>query len=605
MLLLRRHLRSLFAIAPLALLILLGTRALAAYQVNENCLALALSMLMLHLLLREKADRKGLAIAAGVIFGHMVGIRPATLTLIPVVFLLARHRAWLGAAFVSATGPWLLTNALGLGALLRYPQLEVGRETQRLFVGTPFEWELTFHPLNWPLNEQLMTSPHHPFPTLVRLPLEVIQAYGAPLLGIALLGLAVLWWNQQRKLSLSLLLWMLPIPLFLMLITALDYQKQSYVLLAMAPLPLLIGAGLSALPLPRWVKANMAAMAVLFLVVAPIKMRNLRLPVDERQHVDHSPDARDNEPWKERRAELTRASFLPYLSQEISWDNLALSGSILSHASPAVSSREPGTPIPAGPVAIWVALSPDPSLLKAAGQKGPGSFALLPGPFRAETAKKPLIPPEFLGRDGLPGAGPTTGRLAFVVAFPKPAPRVVRAHLVPRGDGYVLNVSYAGELVQEKRYLTVLVTGRVHQMTQAPGIVLNTKFAPVHTTVMWNNISRQWKAEPRLVSNEAWSVQWKDGVFGLGKGEAQSIAGDTHAALECSSEKGRVYKVCPTDYCAWAYADSNGVPQAILVPDALAMRGARVFTWGEAYPMWPSIPAERCFTQWMKLLERQ
>lgn len=611
MLLARRHLRSRGLVALVAVLFLLGARALASYQVNENGIGLGLSMLALHLLLRRKGSHAAHSIAIGLVLGHLAGIRPATLLLIPAVLVLACHGArgrdrwrtagWLLAAMALSTAPWLVTNALALGGPFEYPQLAAGKEAQS-FLGLSF----TFHPLNWPLADSLMRPPEHPFPTAIRLPLELLQAMGAPMLCAAALGLVALPGRAKR---LGLWLWSIPIPLGLILIVSLDYQKLSYVLLSLAPVPLWVGAGLGELRASRSARAVLAVGLSFALVVLPRLIRDVQLDVDERAHIDHSWDARDGASETERREALTRASFLPYLSAELGARG-AVGAELLWHARPAV--RPAGEPLDEGLVTVWVPLGVDRGegtagrrrpAAKAGGTGGRPPGQKLPGPFQVRTSPQPRIPPDYIGSRGIPGAGPSSGRLLFVVELPSPAPERATVRLTPRGDSYTLAVVGDGKRTAGARWVTVLVVSRSSQVHGPAAIAVERRMEPVWTVTMWSQLpgGAGWRPQPRLVSNRPWSVAWGGERFQVHQGTPPPMAGTSGTDTECEVAGSGVSRACVGRDCTWTLTH-QGRPTAIVVPSAPGARGSRLFAWGSGYPSRPASGAP-CARQLLRMAD--
>ncbi|HIA00585.1 MAG TPA: hypothetical protein EYN66_01505, partial [Myxococcales bacterium] len=221
MLMLGRVSRNTVLNTCVAVVFLFGVRALAAYQVNENTIGLALSMGLLHLVTRNGNNSipKAWAVAAAVILGHLVGIRPITLLLIPAALVLMRGSKVMRAIFVGsvlvAMSPWLVAHGQAFGNAVHHPALEYGHETQTLLTETPLEMSFTFHPLNYPFAEQWLRPPAHPYPTNLRLPLELLQALGAPFLALVICGCLGMWILSRRRDLLGLVLWILPVPLIL------------------------------------------------------------------------------------------------------------------------------------------------------------------------------------------------------------------------------------------------------------------------------------------------------------------------------------------------------------------------------------------------------
>ncbi len=578
-LLARRHLRQTSLLIGLSALFLFGVHAIASYQVNENGIALALSMLALHLTLRTGPASVARAAACGVIFGHLLGIRPATILLLPAALWLTRgalrHRTALLTAVAVAALPWLLTNTMALDGPLHYPQLEAGKVEQ-----TVMGVDVTFHPLGWPVADQLMRPPDHPFPTLIRLPLEVLQGFGAPLLALVLLGFATVVRLDKRR-ALGVLLWLVPIPLLLSLIVTLDYQKLSYVLLACAPLLLAAAAGAARFEATRSQRLTVGVVMALLLVVVPTWMTDWQLPIDDRDHIDRSYDVRDT--WTEDvvRESLTRASFLPYLSAEL---GAPVGARLLAHAAPP--SRD--APIADGIVAIW---TPPPV----------GRRPLLPDPVSMETASEPRIPPEYIGVGGVPGVGPATGRLLFVVELPSPAPEKATVALHPRGRSYTLSVTGDGARSEGARYVTVLVISRDRPPQGAPAIIVDRQAAPVWTVTMWGEHEGRLIQQPRVASNQRTEIGWTGSGFELTDAPAGMKDGGV-VEFECKDGGVALGRACIGPTCVRILADGALRPTALLIPDAPGVPGIRLFTWGAAGQHGASFGTRACERRFVEMM---
>lgn len=549
MLLLRRHLTYPAAVAGLAIAVLVGVRCLASYQLNENTLALGLSVVVLHLALTERTSA---LVCAGLVMGHVAGIRPVTLALLPALLLISHKRLPVLVAYAAALSPWLITNGLTMGDIFRYPQLEAGRVEQTV-MGLTF----TFHPLNWPLNDAFLRPPGHPYPSAVRIPLEVIRSLGAPMIAAATAGLLLL--GRQR--AVAAVLWVLPVPLMLMAIVALDYQKMSYVLLALAPLPWLLGAGLAWLGKTsrRLRGAWLACMIALLLL--PSTLAGLELQVDDRAHIDLVFDARDARDEGEVRSSLTAPSILPDWPQGVGFSGAASSMLLASGAD------EVGDVLPA-PVVIWTALPPSRGTLPRGG---------LPAPFKMKTSKEPLIPPSYLGKV-LPGAGPTSGRTLYLVALDD-GPAEVGVSLISRAVGAPsLSLRSDGRSSQGTRWVTVLVVQRTRGGRSAvPTIALNgERLTTFHIATESDAWGAGGVAFP-VVSNRQFGVD-RAGLNPL------PWPGDpiTDGELECASADHEIRKFCPTQHCVWALTDRQGFTRRLKVPDSPGVSGSRTLHFGPA-----------------------
>ncbi len=566
MLLLGRGLRSTWLIGGLAIVFLLGARALASYQVNENTIALALSMALLHLLWRDDdTPDPAIAVAAGCVAAHLAGIRPATLLVLPAALLLLgggwRHRAVFGGALVLAATPWLWVNLQGLGTALVHPALNYGRHTQSLF-GVEF----TFHPLNWPVAEALVTGPKHPLPMLLRLPLEQLQALGAPMLAMAAAGLLTL----RRRRLLSLLLWAAPLQLLLMLIVQLDYQKMSYVLLTLAPLPLLAGLGLGGLQLGRRGRVILAATLAGLLVVAPRLVRDVRPDVLRVPHGDFLPDTRDRLPEADRLETLTRASFGPYLSEELDLVHGGIGWQLLTHARAAAAPELAGAPIPGGFVTVWAALAP----------------SSLSHDVEIETAAVAVIPPEFMVGALAPDGAVANGTSLFLMKIPAPAPATVRLQVQRTADRVnVTTTSASTETFDEPRWVSVLFVDR--QTSYHAGVlsVVGRDKKP-YVVTLWQQSDGEWDSQPRLVTNAPFA--WSEDGFTLDAEDTRRIDESAGPSRLCTTPSGRRVLRRADGFKLLTSAD--GQPLAMRLGGT---RGKNILGWGRGYPS-PQFETDAC-----------
>ena len=339
-LLIARRVRWDWGVLLLAGAFLLGARAVSTYMVNENMLGLGLGLGALYLLLRieHKAD----AAFAGICLGLCIGVRPIAAAYLAacVVFLWPPRSktAWFAGALFCALLPWFLTNFQAFGDPLHHPSIGKGTYEQH-FLGFNFR----FHPLNFPVADQVLRPAFAPFPNLFQVPLEHARAFGVLFWAFVCCGAVA---TRGREL-LGLALWAAPNYLMLLAIVSLDHEKLSYGLLSFAPLPLLAGAGLDAvlsdkLSLQRKVVACCAALA--FTLGLPWLLRDATFPPDEREQHNNA-IGEDTRSLAEQQAALTTPRWWPPWSPRgaVAW-------SLLTHAAPP---QIPAGAVHTGPVLIW------------------------------------------------------------------------------------------------------------------------------------------------------------------------------------------------------------------------------------------------------------
>ena len=166
---------------------LLGTRHVSLYMVNENMLALALILIVMSLLCRTEGYAS--LFISGLAFSLAVGIRRLYSQHSPPPCGVHRKDArtsHICNAVLLGLLPWLATHAAAYGHALYHPSLDVPTLKQT-FLGFTFE----FHPLNFPIADQLLRPADGLAPLLVSMPLEHTAAFGFLFCIIACLGVAV------------------------------------------------------------------------------------------------------------------------------------------------------------------------------------------------------------------------------------------------------------------------------------------------------------------------------------------------------------------------------------------------------------------------------
>lgn len=580
-----RYLRSRVLVCLIAAMFVLGAHAIASYQVNENCLALALSMGALHLALRGGDGRRLLAIAAagGLVAGHLVGVRPIALTLaIPALVLMAADRraalTWAG-AFALALTPWALVHGLAFGDFMMHPALKLAQVKHTLFANTPLAFGVHFHPMNWPFGDQLMRGPDHPFPAFLRVPLECIQAWGAPLIALACCGLVALR-REPNRLA-ALILWLLPVPAMLMLMVQVDYQKLSYVLIGAAPVPLLVAAGLGRLQEGLKVRAALAVGLVSALVVLPVCVRDLDLPKDDRHQAAHLRGPKDILGEPAERLRLTAASFLPGIAPSL--DPLLLGElpafELLSHAR--FAQRRPDEALHS-PVTVWVAAPP----------------ATLDDTFEVSTRAAPDLPPEYRVPGALIGSSTSGGGALYVLRLEHQHDRA-RVHLKRNAGRIEVNLSTEGDAPLGPRYVSFLIVDRRRDALDVPLLRFNGKEKTVTSVTVWSVPNADdlrfgkaiWSAEPRLVTNMAWHLVWTaNGLVSRQSADEKPATGDEPTL--CRTADSRVVRRCvagDTGQCTEVLLNREREVRAVRVGG----RTPRVVALGFGFPALKT-PRNRC-----------
>ena len=194
---------------------------------NENLYGLLLSALVITLLLDRRPGAVRRSMAAGLVFGALVGVRhimaasalalPAFLAFQPGKASRTLSSMALIAAIVMALFPYLFGHQYLFGDILTN-ELKYASDplVHRLpLLGT----EITTHmPLNWPFREDIVRPMNLPFPGGVIMLLTLARMFGILLVSAGVLGLITLASERPRTL-LPLALWAGP-PLIIMCLLA-------------------------------------------------------------------------------------------------------------------------------------------------------------------------------------------------------------------------------------------------------------------------------------------------------------------------------------------------------------------------------------------------
>ena len=321
-----RRLRQWWAVALVAGLFLLGTRAIAGYMVNECMLGLALGLGALHVGLRLRARPSAVEAALlAAVLALSFAVRPVTVSYLPgILWLVWPARKKVVAFAIALAGfalPWLIVHAQNFGDPVYHPAAGRGMH-DHVFMGLHFR----FHPLNWPIHDQLVRPAHEPLPLLFQTPLEHIAAFGALFWTLTLAGAVSL-----GRRALAPLLMIAPTLALLLLVVNLDHEKLSYGLLVFPPLPLFCGAGIAALvdgSLSVARRTTAAGLAVGLLVLLPAAAGHIELAVDHREQYSNE-IGDDQRTSAEKLTALTTVTWLPRWAEKS-----AIAWSLLTHAEP-------------------------------------------------------------------------------------------------------------------------------------------------------------------------------------------------------------------------------------------------------------------------------
>ncbi len=277
-----------------------GVHVLCQYTVNENLFATAMAAYLLWVAL-DDAPTRALALLAGLVAGHLVGLRHTSVLFVPALFLaLATTRqagrirlqtvglAAVGA--VAAVAPWLYINLLKLGSMFTHPKVQPDSGGRVVVNHWPGGGEFLFKPLQWPFTSEVVRTVWNPFPTFLWLPLLIARSFGH--LACALCGPGLVTaWRTRRRLVWILAVFALPHHLALSLLEGVDWEQITYAAPGLLPLPILLALGVDWLrPGPDDARAPTALRrrAVIALAVTAViaggsrSLRGLDFPVDTR-----------------------------------------------------------------------------------------------------------------------------------------------------------------------------------------------------------------------------------------------------------------------------------------------------------------------------------
>jgi hypothetical protein len=341
-------------------------------QLDENLLALSFSAVLLPFL---SVGGGGWG-AAGALFGVVATIRHVMLPAFPALLFAAvksrsgwRGAIWSAAAFAMTIFMESLHHYLALGSVFRFESNSQFPPFEYRFCGFDF----TYHGLfNWPFHEQIVRTPHNPFPMFITWPLLLADHLGLLLFATMVFGFFALWWQSRRQWSIWAL-WSLCV------LGGLAVQEGWDILNKMWVIVILMGA------FTAWIVAGgqailrrpLLGVALVTIVMASvhysaIAIRDWRVPPDERYlQVEPGVAEEDPEILDSDAERLTDLGLLPDLGRLNSngpflaspkvtelWDDL-LSPGIVFDARPL--GWFPREPPPRGPeVTVEIDLSERP-----------------------------------------------------------------------------------------------------------------------------------------------------------------------------------------------------------------------------------------------------
>jgi hypothetical protein len=198
----------------------LNPYSLSVNRLNANVISLPALAAILWLLFAAPATAAvGRAAVMGLFLGVLGGVRNECVLLIPALAVALgtqpmgvenRLRALLAAATTALLTllPALVWQRWAFGRwLIHASQFEGFEGFRPVFVHSIGPWQFEFNGLlNWPFHEQLIRTPHFPYPTYVLLPLVVVRSFGVIGVALALTGLGVLW-RRRSALAACVTLW--------------------------------------------------------------------------------------------------------------------------------------------------------------------------------------------------------------------------------------------------------------------------------------------------------------------------------------------------------------------------------------------------------------
>lgn len=228
------------------LLVALNPYSLSVNRLNANVVALpALAAILWLLFAAPPAARGGWGWGGliGLLLGVLGGVRNECVLLVPAVAAgiwfqvperdeRLRSFAAVALAGLATLAPSLAWQGWAFGRLLihasQFEGFEGFRPTFPHALG-PLRFEFNGL-LNWPFYEQLVRTPHFPYPTYALLPLVVVRSFGVLGVALVLVGLFVLW-RRRPAVALCVTLWVTALWAMLSVQENWEELKMTYLVL--------------------------------------------------------------------------------------------------------------------------------------------------------------------------------------------------------------------------------------------------------------------------------------------------------------------------------------------------------------------------------------
>lgn len=209
-------------------------------RLNPNFFAIPLLTAIVLLLVWDRPAW----LLAGLLYGTLGGIRNVAIIIGPALLLwMLRRRDPLRAYIRFAAGafimilPFLYWNGYAFGSSLihssQYAHFEGFRPTfEHHLFGISFQFNGL---MNWPFHDQVVRTPHYPFPTFLTIPLTLVMTLGVAASAMALLGLC----SAERRRSSEFWLffpWLSLYLLFFLFFENWEEVKTTFIALALPPL---------------------------------------------------------------------------------------------------------------------------------------------------------------------------------------------------------------------------------------------------------------------------------------------------------------------------------------------------------------------------------
>jgi len=277
-----------------ALLLAFSPWALEIRTFDKNFMASVFGTLALVLLFRARPA----ALLAGLAAGFFLGVHHVEVFVVPVVLWYLWRLGREGAPGVARRDPWRFLGGLVLGVSpclflhVLFPLWHGGTLVENFyqrppaphsFLGIEFDSPLL---LNYPFHDELVRSPYHAYPPIVAYPLDFLARFGLLLTALVPAGLAWFGGREQRRRTLVLASWVVPLMAILLVQSNwVDPNKMGLPAMAAAPLVLLVvgGAVWLADRTRSWIpRAVVAAVGIALPLAAGPALRAWDGPVDDR-----------------------------------------------------------------------------------------------------------------------------------------------------------------------------------------------------------------------------------------------------------------------------------------------------------------------------------